>query len=236
MSSSTGTGNRSHAVMAQRAEAHDSLDYFPTPPWAVRALVEHVLIGGGWRADQLSQCVAWEPACGEDHMVKALFEYFAEVIGTDVHDYGHEAVHDFLMPYLPKIVQARPGPHFIITNPPFRLAQPFIERALEVASQGVAMLVRSSFMEGVGRYREVFSSRPPLIIAPFAERVPMVKGRLDRSASSATSYAWFVWPGREFRRTDCATRVRWIPPCRKALEFDGDYDPPVWPVIPGGGP
>src|SRR3546814_6501707 len=31
--------NTSHAVMAQRVEAHDSLDYFPTPPWATRALI-----------------------------------------------------------------------------------------------------------------------------------------------------------------------------------------------------
>ena len=37
------TQNRSHAVMQQRHEAHDSLDDFPTPPWATRALMECVL-------------------------------------------------------------------------------------------------------------------------------------------------------------------------------------------------
>ena len=30
--------NTSTAVMARRAEAPDSLDFFPTPPWATRAL------------------------------------------------------------------------------------------------------------------------------------------------------------------------------------------------------
>lgn len=35
--------NRSHAVMAQRIEAPDSRDDFPTPPWATRALLAHVL-------------------------------------------------------------------------------------------------------------------------------------------------------------------------------------------------
>jgi hypothetical protein len=35
----------SYAVMAQRIEAQDSLDDFPTPPWATRALIEHVLLG-----------------------------------------------------------------------------------------------------------------------------------------------------------------------------------------------
>jgi len=158
-------------------------------------------------------------------MVRPLSEYFHEVIGTDVHDYGHEAVHDFLMPYLPRVVEARPGPHFVISNPPFRLAQQFIERACAVASQGVAMLVRTSFLEGVGRYRGLFSKRPPLIIAPFVERVPMVKGRLDPKASSATSYCWIVWPGRLPIRADFTTRCVWIPPCRKALERPGDYLP-----------
>ena len=37
--------NTSHAVMAQRTESPDSLDDFPTPPWATRAFVEHVLGG-----------------------------------------------------------------------------------------------------------------------------------------------------------------------------------------------
>jgi hypothetical protein len=35
--------NRSHAVMAQRIEAADSPDDFPTPPWATRGLMEHVV-------------------------------------------------------------------------------------------------------------------------------------------------------------------------------------------------
>ena len=35
--------NKSHAVMAQRTEPSDSQDFFPTPPWATRALMEHVL-------------------------------------------------------------------------------------------------------------------------------------------------------------------------------------------------
>jgi hypothetical protein len=34
---------------------------------------------------------------------------------------------------------------------------------------------------------------PLTAVAPFAERVPMVKGRWDPEASSATAYAWFIW-------------------------------------------
>lgn len=32
----------SPAVAAQRSEPADSLDFFPTPPWATRAFVQHV--------------------------------------------------------------------------------------------------------------------------------------------------------------------------------------------------
>ncbi|PJK29314.1 methyltransferase [Minwuia thermotolerans] len=221
--------NRSSAVMAQRREPHDSLDFFPTPPWATRALIEHVLVGlgkYGYRSF-LAHSVVWEPACGEDHMVNALAEYFGEVIGTDVDARMHGGPpHDFLMPYLPYIVEHRPGPHFVITNPPFRLAAEFVARGQEVAEIAVAMLVRTVFLEGAARYREIFESNPPLIFAPFSERVPMLKGRLDRKASSATSYAWFVWPGRDFKRTSIDPKLIWIPPCRKALERPGDYEEP----------
>ena len=67
--------NTSHAVMAQRKEAKGSLDDFPTPPWATRALLEHVIEQGGY-TDRLT---ALEPACGVGHMAKVLREYFGEV-------------------------------------------------------------------------------------------------------------------------------------------------------------
>ena len=173
--------NTSSAVMQQRSEPHNSLDFFPTPPWATRALIEHVL------KDSVSGRSCWEPACGEGHMVRPLAEYFARVVGTDVHPYGYGDIVDFLFPHPSR------GADWIITNPPFRLAQQFISQARQKAREGVAMLVRTSFLEGGARYRELFSINPPSVIAQFAERVPMVKGRYDPDASTATSYCWLVW-------------------------------------------
>ncbi|MCV2866637.1 hypothetical protein, partial [Defluviimonas sp. WL0075] len=51
--------NISHAVMAQRHEPKDSPDDFPTPPWATRALLQHVI-----RDPNLSRLTCLEPACG----------------------------------------------------------------------------------------------------------------------------------------------------------------------------
>ena len=199
--------------MAQRSEAKDSLDDFPTPPWATRALLEHVLQGS-----EFSELTCLEPACGVGHMAKVLKEYFGEVQSSDVHDYGYGATHDYLKhPYEIGCYD------WMITNPPFRLAEDFILKSLRIAREGVAILARTVFLESVGRHERIFSRNPPTVVAQFTERVPMLKGRLDKSASTATGYCWLVWKIKK-RKTE--PRLVWIPPCRKKLEREGDYERP----------
>ncbi|WFT88022.1 SAM-dependent methyltransferase [Rhizobium leguminosarum] len=205
--------NTSHAVMAQRTEATDSADDFPTPPWATRGLIEHILED----KTSLGDLTCLEPACGAGHMAKVLGEYFGTVHATDAYHYGYGPVRDFL-----KYPYEANGFDWVITNPPFRLAEDFILRALTVARKGVAILARTVFLESSGRYQAIFRDTPPSKFAQFVERVPMVKGRLDRKATTATGYAWLVWE----KGAACAPRLMWIPPCRKALERLHDYDIP----------
>lgn len=120
-------------------------------------------------------------------MVRPLAEYFSLVYGSDAHPYGFGAVRDFLFP------GDEPAFDWIITNPPFRLAEQFAHTAIDRATEGVALLVRTAFLEGMGRYSQLFSQRKPTAILQFTERVPMVKGRVDEDASSATAYCWIVW-------------------------------------------
>jgi len=149
-------------------------------------------------------------------MSRPLLEKFQRVDSADLLDYGYGEVRDFLTyPYLAG------SHHWVITNPPFKLAQEFIERAMTVAKCGVAILARTVFLESVGRYEALFRNNPPTYFAQFTERVPMVKGRVDRKASTATGYAWFVW-NKEERRS--SSELVWIPPCRRQLEKDTDYD------------
>lgn len=201
--------NTSHAVMSQRFEPTTSLDDFPTPPWATRALLVHVL-----ENEDFSSATCLEPACGRGYMARPLSEFFGKVDASDVHPYGFSDVKDFL---------AHPfeaGSHdWVITNPPFRLAEQFVVRALKIARVGVAILARTVFLESVGRYERIYQNNPPSTFAQFSERVPMVKGRVDPKASTATGYAWFVWD----KRACGEGKLDWVPPCRKVLERHGDY-------------
>lgn len=205
--------NRSSAVMQQRSEPHDSLDDFPTPPWATRALSEW-LVGQGY---VLLHQSCREPAANRGHMVRPLLEKFGRVLATDVHDYGvGYATGDYLW----GADSDWEPTDWTITNPPFRLAEQFIERALRLSKVGVAVILRGAFLEGVGRYERLYATNPPSDVLQFSERVVMHKGRLAPEGSTATAYAWLVW-----RKGKTGTRLHWIPPCRKRLERPSDYAP-----------
>lgn len=201
---------QSHAVSARRVEPADSADDFPTPPWATRALAEHILES----KEALADMTCLEPACGRGYMSRPLQGYFKSVKSADAFDYGFGDVRDFLTyPYETDAVD------WVVTNPPFRLAEEFILRGMRVARKGVAILARTVFLESIGRYENIFLNSPPSKFAQFTERVPMVKGRVDPKASTATGYAWFVWE----KGYNGEPRLMWVPPCRRKLERPDDY-------------
>lgn len=211
--------NRSSAVMQQRIDPPDSLDFFPTLPFATRAFCEHVLP----RLPDFSfDATAWDPGCGKNDMVRPLKEYFARAVGSDIFDYGVGApLHDFRRggcPFDPPI-------DWVVTNPPFKAGETFIYMGLRTARIGVAMLVRVAFVEGQGRYKRLYSKRPPDLVAQYAERVPLLKGRLDPDGSSATAYCWCVWLTEPLGQAGIGgSPLVWIPPSRARLERPGDYD------------
>lgn len=175
-------------------------------------------------------------------MVRPLKEYFWAVDASDVHDYGaahQDRVVDFLWPTAMAPHQVKHGVDWTVTNPAFRLGVQFALTAIERSRCGVALLVRTAFLEGVDRHRTLFEPYPPALILQFTERVIMHKGVLRdpakkywdeatqswKTPSSATSYCWIVWlrppvPQRSWR----GTRFDWLAPCRKRLERPGDYD------------
>jgi hypothetical protein len=206
---------RQTELLAQQHEdfpGQAKLDDYPTPPWGTRALMIQLAARSLWKLGQ--SC--WEPAANRGYMVRPLREYFGQnLFASDVHDYGHFRALDFLM-VEPGCFQA----DWIITNPPFVLAEEFIFKALSIAERGVAVLVRAQFLETIGRYQRLFHRSRPTYVLQFVERLPMVKGRCDPEADTATAYCWLVWTQWP-AATD--TIFDWIPPCRHNLERVDDY-------------
>lgn len=222
------------AVMAHRVSDTGDLDYFPTPPWAARAGGELI------RAIDPKARSCWEPASGGGHMAWGLMDYFPDGVSiSDIHDHGGPLsprfmLGDFLDPVFGSGIEA----DWIATNPPFVRGEAFIREAWRRARRGVAMLLRLQFIESEARYR-LFQDIPLYALAPFAERVPMVKGRWDPAASSATAYAWFIFvkPG-VVQDAGAAPRVIIVPPGSKTrlsrradlTQFCGQADAPLLEV------
>lgn len=216
--------NGARAIMSSRQEPDDSLDFFPTPPWATRALVERVLQNPDLRLlmdhEPVGAISFWEPACGEGHIAEVLREYSQNVLATDIFDYGYG---DRKLDFLADLeVNPEADLHdFIVTNPPFaEKSEAFVLQALRLAKLGVAMFVRLQWLETVGRYERIFKDHPPTLIAFFAERVNLCKGRWDPEGGTATAYIWLIW-----LKGDEPFAPFWIPPgCREQLTKPDDVE------------
>ena len=219
------SANRSSAVMQRREKGLYQFDYFGTPAWATRSLMRYLIKKRPYCEIGLSTVI--EPACGQGHMSRPLSEYFKTVISSDIQDFGYGDVEYFLYPSFQKKAQ------WVISNPPFVLADQFIQKSLDLCTVGCAFLVRSAFAEGIKRYNDLFSVNPPSFRLQIVEGVVMSKGATRapdqnywceksqkfKRPSSATSYEWMVW----LKDENAPTVADWLGYGRKSMTKMGDY-------------
>ena len=181
--------------------AEGDFDFYPTPPWATRALFE-----SGFQL--LPNEVVWEPACGMGHMEDTIKEYHPRqnVVGTDL-IHGQD--------FFKTDIEA----DWIITNPPFDIINDFTVHALETAKRGVAMFVRYPFLETQKRYEKIFSKYHPTSIYQFYERVKLNKDFVSRKGPSAVVYVWVVWDN--LHQGPCT--FQYVTHTQAELEKDSDY-------------
>jgi len=130
-----------------------------------------------------------EPCCGRGDISKVLEKFGYEVVSMDLIDrgYGTGGI-DFL-----KVNKKWDGS--IITNPPYSLAQSFVEKSLEIIPKGkkVAMFLKLTFLEGKKR-KELFKENPPIRIWVSSSRLTCAKnGDFEKYPSSAVAYCWYIW-------------------------------------------
>lgn len=154
-------------------------DFYATDPRAIELLLD---------IESFSDKI-WECACGEGHLSKVLEAKGYDVISTDLinRGFGTGGV-DFLS-------SSEIFDGDIITNPPYKYAIEFVEKAIASITNGhkVAMLLRLSFLEGISR-RKLFDRHPPKTVYVASKRILCAKnGDFENSDGSAIAYAWFVW-------------------------------------------
>lgn len=191
------TGNKKTTFATLGASSHSlndrqAHDYYATEPSAVDDLF----------AVHKFDDTIWEPACGGGHLSKRMEEYGKSVMSTDLYNqgYGTPGI-DFL-----KSTDKWPGD--IITNPPYKYAQEFVERGISLVEDGkqVAMFLKLTFLEGQKR-RKMFDKYPPKFIYVFSARKKCaINGDFENTGSSAACYAWFIW----VKGSTTKPVIRWI--------------------------
>lgn len=170
-------GASNHAI-----EEREKDDYYATEPKALELLLD---------LESFNTNV-WECACGGGHLCEVLLKRNYNVKSTDLVDrnYAGELI-DFL---------SVPDNYFwhgdIITNPPYKYAEKFVEKALTIIETGnkVAMFMGIQFLEGKKR-REFLKLYPLKKVYVSSSRLNCAKnGDFEKyNNNSARCYAWYIW-------------------------------------------
>ena len=171
-------------------ERHDR-DWYVEPAWCAELLI---------RAEPFEGSV-WDPACGKGNAIKAFHKRGHDVHATDIVRRGcwlQRDCYDFLSHPLPGPGEPVPLiPDNIVCNPPYRLTEAFIYRALCLARAKVAMLTNLRFLASQRRHR-LFNETPVRRVHIFSTRPSMPPGQLLESGERAAEggsqdYCWIVW-------------------------------------------
>jgi hypothetical protein len=186
------TGNR-RSPLSERGH-----DLYETPTVVTEALL---------KVEPLPHRI-WEPAAGRGAIVNVLRAHGHDVVATDLVDYGvpgQESGRDFLLEQrLPD------GIEVITTNPPYRLADQFVEHALELCPR--FMLLRLAFLGSIRR-TAILDGGSLARVHIFKRRCPMMHrdGWTGPKITSALAFAWFVWDRNRDGPTTLS-RIDWRAP------------------------
>jgi len=131
-----------------------------------------------------------EPACGGGFISKPLMDNGYDVLSTDIIDrgFGNGGI-DFLL------YEFEVGVYDIVTNPPYSLFIPFLEKAIGICKNKVAMLLPLSFITTKQRSK-LYKTYPPHTIYVYEDRICIAKnGEFEKYSSviNPQQYAWFIW-------------------------------------------
>lgn len=181
-----------HLVTNNRRTDSEKNDFYATEPRAVQDLLN---------VEKFDETI-WECAVGKGHIADVFKENGYKVISSDLIDRGYPDTE------VKSFLDYTENKYDIITNPPYRLAQKFLEHAQEISEDGVriAFFLKLTWLEGKAR-GEMFKKYPPKYVYVFSSRRSCAKnGVFEGLESSAVAYCWFIW--EVGKKTEPI--VRWI--------------------------
>lgn len=183
-------------MIGKKSDERQTEDFYATPTEEVENILSR---------ETLAEPIL-EPCCGMGHMVKGLKNKgYKNIIATDLYERGYgESGLDFLSEDYPYT----DGIKSIIINPPFKLIDPFVRKALAIAEDKVILLARLQFLESVGRYENIFAENPPTTVYVYIDRISCAKdGIFKKKMNQSMTYAWFVW---DKHSTEEVGRLKWV--------------------------
>lgn len=197
------TGNKKTTFVTLGASNHSDKereidDFYATDPHALEIFLEKL------NEDDIKlHKKVWECACGQGHLSEVLKKYGYDVYSTDKVDRGYgEKQIDFLS-YFNNELETD-----ILTNPPYKYAKEFVEKALEIQATGyyTVMFLKIQFLEGQAR-KKLFKECPPKYVYVNSSRqLCAMNGEFDRYKATALCYCWYIWE----KGWKGETTVRWI--------------------------
>lgn len=189
------TGNKNSVYKTLGASNHTNKerqneDYYATSPIAIDKLIKSIDLPTN----------IWECACGEKHLSDRLEELNYNVFSSDLIKRRNDVEELNFLTATPKDIPFYSFERMaIVTNPPYKYAKEFVLKALALLGYNelCCMFLKLTFLEGKGRYKDLFSKYPPKKVLVFSKRVLCAKNAdfegMKQGGGSAIAYAWFVW-------------------------------------------
>ena len=153
------------------ARKRSERDFYPTPDEVTRALLDLLRLP--------KNITIWEPAAGEGDMAKTMRNAGYNVIESDILTGS-----DFLTEPCKEC-------DWIITNPPFDIADKFIERCAE-HQRPFALLLKSQYFHARKRY-ELFCDHQPTLVCPLTWRPDFLFKKHTKRSAPLMDVIWCVW-------------------------------------------
>ncbi len=167
-------------------------DYYATPAWSVDAIMPHL--------PGLREARILEPAAGDGAIVRALRLHGVEESQIEAVELDEERAAFCRMScptvcgdFLKLPVPDGPSPSLVVMNPPYSLAQEFIERAMRWLTPGgtCAVLLRLPF--ACSAKRRAFRAAHPFDVFALASRPSFGLNKDGEPGTDSADYAWFLF-------------------------------------------